>query len=73
MAIYFIASVKNNHLDDIQTLAKQLEERGCRINLITKMLGIISGSVEDGHAIDQLKIDGIDKIEIDRKLGPFNQ
>lgn len=71
MAIYFIASVKDNHLDDIQSVARELEDRGCRIIRVTRLLGIISGSVEDNRSLDQLKIEGIDQIEIDRNIKPL--
>ena len=70
MAIYFIASVKNNHLDDIQSVAQELENRGCRIIRVTRLLGIITGSVEENQSLEQLKIEGIDQIEIDRKIKP---
>ena len=70
MAIYFIASVKNNHLDEIQSVAQELENKGCRIIRVTRLLGIITGCVEDNQSLEQLKIEGIDQIEIDRKIKP---
>ncbi|HLW21257.1 MAG TPA: hypothetical protein VKX33_13090 [Cyclobacteriaceae bacterium] len=71
MAIHFIASVKNNHLEEIQSLAKQMEDKGCKITLVAKLLGVISGTVEDEQSLGDLTMDGIDKVEIDRKIGPF--
>lgn len=71
MALNFIASVKTNHLEEIQSLAKQLESKGCRIHRVTQLLGIITGTVEDADSLDHLKIEGIDQIEIDRKIKPI--
>jgi len=71
MAIHFIASVKNNHLEEIQSLAKQMEEKGCKITLVAKLLGVISGTVEDEQSLGNLTMDGIDKVEIDREIEPL--
>lgn len=71
MAVYFIASVQDQYLKDIQSLANEMEEKGCTIIRVTQLLGIISGSVEEGQSLEQLKVEGIDQIEIDRKIKPI--
>ena len=68
MAIHFIASIEEDKRNDIQSLAKQLEGRGCHIHTVLTFSGIITGSVEDSASLDNLQVDGIKHIEIDREI-----
>lgn len=71
MDIHFIASINNNYLEDIQSVAKQLEDRGCKVKRVMKVLGLITGTIEDQKSLDKLQIEGIDRIEIDREVRPL--
>lgn len=68
MAIHFIASIEEARLSEIQSLAKQLEGKGCHIHTVLTFAGIITGSVEDSVSLDILKMDGIKHVEIDKKV-----
>ena len=68
MAIHFIASIEETRLSEIQSLAKQLEGKGCHIHTVLTFAGIITGSVEDSVSLDILKLDGIKHVEIDKKV-----
>ncbi len=63
---HFIASVQNDHLDHIEEVARKLRIKGCEINQILPITGVISGSVNIGQNFDELKVEGIAAIEKQR-------
>lgn len=69
--IYFIASVEDNSLEDIEIIAGRLKHLGCKIDNILAFSGVISGSTESTISLNDLKIDGIKNIEPDRKIHPL--
>jgi len=66
--IHFIASVNENSIDDIKSIAKRLKKLGCRIDNILTFSGVITGSTASNISLDDLKIDGIKNVEADRKV-----
>jgi len=66
--IYFIASVDDDSIEDIKVIAKRLSDLGCKIDNILAFSGVISGSTESNISLDDLKIDGIKNVELDRKI-----
>lgn len=64
----FIASVQDDRIDDIKAIAKKLKALGCDINNILSFSGVITGSTVSNISLDDLKIDGIKNVELDRKV-----
>ena len=69
--IYFIASINERNIDDIKNIAHELEIIGCFVDSILPITGIITGSTSSDTSIDQLKIDGIENIEISKEIQSF--
>lgn len=65
---HFIAAVQNDHLDHIEEVARRLRIKGCEINQILPITGIISGSIDAGQNLDELKVEGIAAIEKQRTV-----
>ena len=64
----FIASVSDDYLDQIDLVADQLRARGCEINQILRITGVITGKVNTKTLLSELRIKGIASIEKPRKL-----
>jgi hypothetical protein len=62
----FIASVNDDRLDDIESIARNLKEMGCNIDNVLKFSGIITGSAASEMSLNELKIDGIKYVEPER-------
>lgn len=65
---YFVASVMEERLSEIDLIAKRLENLGCVIDKVHPFSGIISGSTDAETPLEKLKIDGIKYIEPDRGI-----
>ncbi len=63
---YFIASVEDDKVNEINEIAKKMESLGCTINHIHPVTGIITGSAESGVPLNDLRVKGIKHIERDR-------
>jgi len=68
LKINFIASVNDDSIDDIKSIAKKLKSLGCNIESILAFSGVITGSTPSNISLSDLKIDGIKNIEPDRKV-----
>ncbi len=68
MVINFIAALEEKSLDEIDTIASQLEQKGCKIKHVLRFSGIIAGSIEKNVPLHQLKVPGIKHIEKDREI-----
>jgi hypothetical protein len=66
--IDFIASVRKDRIDDIDSIVKSLEKLGCVIENVLSFSGVITGSASTDISLSDLKIDGIIHVEQDRKL-----
>jgi methylmalonyl-CoA mutase cobalamin-binding subunit len=66
--LYFIASVHDDYLDKMDQVAERLREKGCRINQILRVSGVISGSASHLYGLDELRREGIASIEKQRTL-----
>jgi hypothetical protein len=60
---YFIASVDESHLEQIDKVAAVLKSKGCEISKILKLTGVITGKVSTDTKLMDLKIEGINSIE----------
>ena len=63
---YFIASVDESHLDQMDQVAAVLKSKGCEISKILKLTGVITGKVTTDTKLQDLKIEGISSIEKQR-------
>ena len=66
--VNFIASVNDDRIDDMEAIAKKLQDLGCTIDNILSFTGVITGSTVSGISLIDLKIDGIKNIEPDRNV-----
>jgi hypothetical protein len=66
--INFIASVNDDRIEDVDAIAKKLQDLGCTIDNILSFSGVITGSTTTDISINDLKIDGIKNVESDRKV-----
>jgi hypothetical protein len=64
----FIASVKDDRIADIKSIANDLKQLGCEITNILSFSGIITGEVLPNLSLTDLKIDGIETVELDRTI-----
>ncbi len=62
----FIASVQNEHLEQIEQVAQKLRIKGCEITQILPITGVISGWVNANQKLDELHVEGIASIEKQR-------
>lgn len=71
--INFIASVNEDSIDNIRAIAKKLKRLGCTIDNILTFSGVITGSTDSNISLNELKIDGIKHVELDRKVKSINK
>ena len=64
----FIAKVEVSQLEKIREIAGSLEKIGVKVQEVLPVLGLITGSSES-LSLEQVKIDGIAAVELDRKWG----
>jgi hypothetical protein len=57
--INFVASVDEEHLEQIGEIAKRMEENGFFINKIRRLTGTISGIADSLNAIHKINIKGV--------------
>ncbi|KQR66972.1 hypothetical protein [Pedobacter sp. Leaf176] len=71
--INFIASVKDSNIDKIDLIARKLSDMGCRVERVMSFSGVITGSTVSNSklSLDDLKIEGIKNIEMDRDVRAF--
>lgn len=63
--ISFIASIDDDHMEEIDAIAKKLKKMGFLIKGVMPSAGVISASGE-ASLIDKIVIPGIDNIETER-------
>jgi hypothetical protein len=63
----FIASVHDEYLDNIHTLAEELKKQGAEIQDIHQITGVITGQINK-ESLDKLKIEGISSVNKSRKI-----
>ncbi|MDI9340330.1 MAG: hypothetical protein QM534_07125 [Sediminibacterium sp.] len=68
LSVNFIASVKDDRIGDVRSIAQSLIELGCEITNVLAFSGIITGRANSGISSKLLKIDGIKDIELDRSV-----
>ncbi len=66
--INFIASIKDDQIENIGNIVKSFTEVGCEISDILTFSGIITGSIAANLYNDLLKIEGIKQVEIERSV-----
>lgn len=66
--LHFIASVEEDRVNDIRSIAAKLEAMGCAIESVFAFSGIITGSTIKKLSLKQLKIDGIKHVEKAREV-----
>lgn len=71
--INFIASVKDENVQDIEAIVRDLRSMGCNIDNVLSFTGIITGSASTKITLDDLKIKGIKSIELDRAVKAVNK
>ena len=64
----FVAAVDENYLNRIEDVADRLRTRGCKIENILKLTGVITGRVSLTTEIAELKIEGIESVEVQKKI-----
>jgi hypothetical protein len=64
----FIASVRDDHMDQIEQIADKLRSKGCEINEVLELSGVITGKVSQRVNLDDLLVEGIASIEKQRVL-----
>lgn len=64
----FIARVDDSHREKIREIAGSLETLGVKVREVLTAVGVITGSSET-LSLEQLKIEGIATVEVDRKWG----
>ena len=69
--IGFIASVDEESIGNINGIAQNLKNMGCKIDNILTFSGVITGSTSSEVSLNDLKIDGIKNIEADRAVKAF--
>lgn len=70
--IKFIASVKEDSIGNIQAIANNFKKLGCTVQDILTYSGIITGNAKSGVSLNDLKIEGIKNVELDRKVSVFS-
>ncbi len=64
----FIAKVKDKNIGSINKIATKLAEKGCMIESILPVIGVISGSAPENTDPVNLKIEGIEHIELNKNI-----
>lgn len=68
----FIASIEQKEVKNIKDIAENLRKKGCKIENVLSLTGIITGEFPgDESALQQLKIKGIKYIEEDGEVKAF--
>jgi hypothetical protein len=57
--VHFVASVDDEHLDQIDQIVKRMEDQGFLIEKVRKLTGTISGLVNNLNAIREVRIKGV--------------
>jgi hypothetical protein len=60
----FIAAVSDNYFNRIDDVADRLRKHGCEVEQILRITGVIIGRVSHTTDLRNLKIEGIEAIEI---------
>lgn len=68
LTVNFIASVKDDRIDDVRSIAQSLIDLGCEITDVLTFSGIITGKANSVMSSKLLKIDGIKEVELDRSV-----
>jgi hypothetical protein len=71
--VNFIASVNDQNIQHTKAIVELLKKKGCMINDVFEGIGTISGSVDDKIGIDELKVTGIDAVEVQRKVKRYKK
>jgi hypothetical protein len=71
--INFIASVREDKIEEIEIIARKLKELGCVIDNVLSFSGVITGITPSDISLKDLKIDGIKNIEPDREVKTINK
>jgi hypothetical protein len=69
--VNFIASIKEESLSNTKEIAGQLKAMGYTIHDVFEELGTITGSTEKKSLITELKIDGIEAIEVQKNVKKY--
>jgi hypothetical protein len=70
--IKFIASVEDSEIKNIQEIAEKLRKRGCKINHILSITGVITGETSGKEdSLEEMKVKGIKHIEEDGEVRAF--
>jgi hypothetical protein len=64
----FIAAVSDDYTSRMDDVADRLKNEGCEIKQILKLTGIITGKVKHTIDLEQLKVEGVKSIELQRKI-----
>jgi len=64
--VKFIATVRENKIDQIKQIAAIMKKDGCTIDQVFEITGIITGKIADIKRMDKYKKKGIATIEEDR-------
>jgi hypothetical protein len=64
----FIASVGEDYLERMEEIADVLRSKGCVIQEILEISGVITGEVRISINLDDLHVEGISSIEKERTL-----
>ena len=63
----FIASVKDDYMNNIHALAEELKKQGAEIQDIHEITGVITGQINKEN-LGKLKIKGISSVNTSRKI-----
>jgi len=66
--IGFIAAVRDEYTGRMEEVAEHLREKGCEIKQVLKLTGVITGRIDKGASLKDLKIEGIESVEIQKKI-----
>ncbi|MBN1159488.1 MAG: hypothetical protein JXA61_08920 [Bacteroidales bacterium] len=64
----FVASVLDDYMDRMDQIADNLRSKGCEINEVLKISGVITGSAEQKLNLSELHVEGVASIEKQRIL-----
>ncbi|MBN2613899.1 MAG: hypothetical protein JXB00_20240 [Bacteroidales bacterium] len=64
----FIASVHDDYMDRMDQIADNLRSKGCEIDEILKLSGVITGHTKQNLNLNDLNIEGVASIEKQRVL-----
>jgi hypothetical protein len=64
----FIAAVNDDYAGRIEEVAEKLRNMGCEIKRVMKITGVITGRVKKSISLNELKIQGIKSVELQKKV-----